>query len=92
MTKLSFARFSLLLRLEATVVKAVVQRIVRSPKLRLSTTIIGTILVSIVSNIYVFQIAPSGVIKWHDIANVSALAFHRCGIPLGFDELDLPSA
>ena len=53
-------------------VKSFIERTIKSPKFRLGATIIGTIVVSIVANIYAFQIAPNGVIAWSKLTQVSA--------------------
>lgn len=54
------------------VVKAIWDAIAESPRWRLTVTIIGTILVGILSGLYAIELAPNGVIVWSNWAKVSS--------------------
>jgi hypothetical protein len=53
-------------------VRGILTRIANSPRWRLAVTIVGTLIVSIVSAIYAIQIAPNGVIAWSKLTRVSS--------------------
>src|SRR6266700_4028529 len=65
---------TMLTRIEnaARVAKTIWDAIAKSPRWRLTVTIIGTILVGILSGLYASELAPNGVIVWSNWAKVSS--------------------
>ena len=53
-------------------VKAIWDAIATSPRWRLVVTIIGTVVVGVLSGVYAIQIGPNGVIAWLKLAQVSS--------------------
>lgn len=52
--------------------KAILDLVARSPRSRLAVTIIGTVVVGVLTGVYAIQIAPNGVIAWSKLIQVSS--------------------